>query len=224
MEKKDTNILIISGLIFLLSIGIIYFLVWPTYKQIGVQDDQIKQINEQIQARTNYYSTVEAKVKKLEEAGWAEKKKKIEVNFTDSPFFISKMNVFFKTMIASAGMTSAGITASPATSVKTAPQAAQSGSGAKISTSTGSTEQTTVQQTTSSSSYFDKLQGSVKKTTFNIAVSGTYNSFKKLLSDLENQTRIVTVKSVAVASSQQEVGKKVTNLSNFNLVVDVYSY
>jgi hypothetical protein len=134
------------------------------------------------------------------------------------------MNVFFRTMISAAGMTSAGITASPAISVKTIPQTVQGGSNVKISTSTVSTEQATVQQTTTSSSYFDRLQGSVKKTTFNIVVSGTYNSFKKFLSDLENQTRIVTVKSVSVSSSQQGTGKNITNLSNFNLVVDVYSY
>ena len=68
----------VAGLILLLSIGVIYFLIMPAYRQMGVQDNQIKQIKEQIDARNNYYTTVESKVKALEDAGWAEKKKSIE--------------------------------------------------------------------------------------------------------------------------------------------------
>jgi len=212
----------VAGLILLLSVGVIYFLIMPAYRQMGVQDDQIKQIKDQIDARNNYYTTVESKVKALEDAGWAEKKKSIEVNFTSSPFFVPKMNVFFQSMASSSGMTLSGITASPATSVKSVPQSTQGEGAVKISSS--STGEKKSEQAASATTYFDKLQGPVKKVTFNIAISGTYNSFKKFLSDLEIQTRIVTVKGVSVSSSQKGVGKSASNLSNFNLVVDVYSY
>lgn len=218
MEKRNTKILVIAGLILLLSIGVVYFLVLPAYKQMGVQDDQIMQIKEQIEARNNYYSTVEAKVRALADSGWAEKKKTIEVNFTSSPFFVPKMNVFFRTMVSSSGMTLSGITASPAVSVKTVAQPATTKSGEEVQISSGSTA------TSIPTTYFDRLQGPVKKVTFNLSVSGTYNSFKKLLSDLETQTRIVTVKSVSVSSSLQGAGKSASNLSTFNLVVDTYSY
>lgn len=220
MEKRDTKILIVSGLIFLLSIGVVYFLVIPAYNQIGVQDDQIEQIKAQIDARNNYYSKLEAKVVALENAGWSEKKKSIEVNFTSSPFFVSKMNVFFRTMASGSGMTLSSITASSPTSVKAVAQTKQSESDVKISKSTADSSQQQTVQTT----YLDRLQGPVKKTTFNISVSGTYNSFKKLLSDLESQTRVITVKSVSVSSSQAATGKKTSSLSSFNLVVDAYSY
>jgi len=221
MEKRNTKILVIAGLILLLSIGVVYFLVMPAYKQMGVQDDQIRQIKEQIEARNNYYSTVEAKVKALEDSGWAEKKKTIEVNFTSSPFFVPKMNVFFRTMVSSSGMTLSGITASPAVSVKTVAQTSTK-SEETVQVSSGSS--TTSTQQTAPTTYFDRLQGPVKKVTFNLSVSGTYNSFKKLLSDLETQTRIVTVKSVSVSSSLQGTGRSASNLSTFNLVVDTYSY
>lgn len=221
MEKRNTKILAIAGLILLLSIGVVYFLVLPAYRQMGVQDDQIRQIKEQIDDRNNYYSTVEAKVKALQDSGWAEKKKTIEVNFTSSPFFVPKMNVFFRTMVSGSGMTLSGITASSAVSVKTVAQPATSKSGEEVQISSSSTA---TPQQTAPTTYFDRLQGPVKKITFNLSVSGTYNSFKKLLSDLETQTRIVTVKSVSVSSSSQGMGKSVSNLSTFNLVVDTYSY
>lgn len=217
MDKKNIIILIVSGLIFILSVGVIYFLIMPAYKQAGDQGNQIIQLKAQIDAKKNYYAVIESKMKALEDAGWAEKRKSIEVNFTSSPFFIPKTNTFFQALAAGSGMTLSNMTYSSAVLVKSTPQASQSGE-AKISK-----EKAIVQPT--ATTYFDQLQGPVKKASFNIGVTGTYSAFKKFLSDLEGQTRIVTIKNIAVSSSSQQVlGKKQSNISLYNLTVDIYSY
>jgi Tfp pilus assembly protein PilO len=216
MEKRSQTILIISGLIFLLSLAMAYFLVMPAYKQIGVQDSQIQQMKAQIDLKKNYYATVESKARALEDAGWAEKKKSIEVNFISSPFFTAKLNAFFKTLVAGSGTTFSSFTSSSPVSARTGAAQSSSDSEVKISTAT---------ETKVATTYFDQLQGPVNKISCNLIVSGTYSAFKKLLSDMESQTRIITVKSIAVSSSsEQGTGKKAANVSSFNLVIDVYSY
>jgi len=222
MDKKSATILIVSALIFILSIGVIYFLIMPAYKQAGEQGNQIIQLKAQIDAKNNYYAVIESKMTALEDAGWAEKRKSIEVNFTSSPFFIPKINTFFQALVSGSGMTLSSLTGSPAVSAKSAPQAQSSGE-VKISKDSSTQEKAAEQPV--ATTYFDQLQGPVNKVSFNIAVNGTYSAFKKLLSDLEGQTRIVTIKNIAVSSSsQQGSGKKITNTSLYNLTVDVYSY
>lgn len=221
MEKNNTIILIVSGLILILSIGVVYFLTMPAYKQIGVQDQQIIQLKSQIEAKQNYYISIDSQSKQLEDAGWAEKKKSIEVNFTSTPFYIPKMNNFFQTVITSSGMILSNITSSSPVSAKSASETESTGSDTKTDENNSSSQGT---QQSSTANYLNQLQGPVNKISFNVSVTGTYNSFKKFLSDLETQTRIVTVKSISVSTSQQGLGKKSLNTSLFNLVVDTYSY
>ena len=222
MEKKNITILIVSGLILILSLAFAYFFAMPAYKQIGQQESAIVQMKAQIDAQKNYYSVIDSKVKALEDAGWAEKEQSIEVNFTSSPFFIPKMNSFFQTMATGSGMTLSSVTSSAPVSVKTqATSQSSSESEVKISKDTATSQET---QPPKATTYFDQLQGPVNKTTFNLSLTGSYNSFKKFLSDMEGQTRIATVKSVSVSSSQQGEGKKTVSTSVFNLTVDVYSY
>lgn len=219
MDKKISTILIISGLILLLSLGVIYFLAIPAYKEVGAQDVQIQQLKDKIDDRNNYYTTVESQVLALEAAGWSTKKERIEINFISSPFFTVKLNEFFKTLVTGSGMTLSKITSSPAVSVKTVSQTTSTSSEVQISKDTSDTQQEVV-----NTSYFSQLQGPVKKVSCNLSVIGTYNSFKKLLADMESQTRIITVNSISVTSAGQETGKNASNLSNFSLAVDVYSY
>ncbi|MFA5715768.1 MAG: hypothetical protein WC998_08505, partial [Candidatus Paceibacterota bacterium] len=118
MEKNNTIILIVSGLILILSVGVIYFLAIPAYKEVGIQDQQISQIKSQIEAKKNYYIAIDSQSKALEDAGWVEKKKSIEVNFTSTPFYIPKMNNFFQTVVTASGMNLSNITSSSFTPVK----------------------------------------------------------------------------------------------------------
>lgn len=224
MEKRNIIILIVSGLILILSLAVFYLFVMPVHKQIGQQESAIGQIKEQIDAIKNYYNVVDSKIKALEDAGWAEKEKSIEVNFTSSPFFIPKLNSFFKTIVTGSGMELLSITSSSPVSARSVPQTQSSSEGDVKISKGGSASQGKETQQNTATTYFDQLQGQVNKTTINLSVKGTYNSFKKLLSDMESQTRIITVKSITVSASQQGEGKKAVNTSVFNLIVDVYSY
>jgi len=222
MEKKSLTILIISGLILLISLAVVYLFVLPTYNQIKQQEVVTGQIKTQIDARKNYYTVVDSKVKALEAAGWAQKKDSIEVNFTSSPFFVPKLNSFFRTIVAGSGMTLSSVTSSAPVSAKSAP--VSQSTDTTSATKSSSTSQVKEVQQSKPSTYFDQLQGPVNKVTVNLSVTGTYSAFKKLLSDFEGQTRIITVKSIAVSASQAGSGKKAASISSFSLVVDVYSY
>ncbi|MFA5086504.1 MAG: type 4a pilus biogenesis protein PilO [Candidatus Paceibacterota bacterium] len=221
MEQKN-KILIISGMIVLVAVGVFYFLILPLNGQIKAQNEAIGQIKSQIAAKQNYYNVVEAKLQALSDAGWADKEKMIAVNFTSSPFYVAKMSYFFRTVAAGSGVTISNISAAPAVSVKTVAQTStKEKETVQISTEKTAEEQKQVVST----GYLDQLKGPVKKITFTLAVTGTYSSFKKFLSDLETQTRIITVKNIEVVSSGDSgTGKKTVSLTNFNLTVDAYSY
>jgi len=223
MDQKN-KILIISGMIALVAVGVFYFLILPLNRQIKAQNEAIDQIKNQIASKQNYYNVVEAKIQALGDAGWADKEKMIAVNFTSSPFYVAKMSYFFRTVAAGSGVSISNISAAPAASVKAAAQTSTK-EKETVQISTEKTGEEEKQQQTVSTGYLDQLKGPVKKITFNLAVTGTYSSFKKFLSDLETQTRIITVKSIEVVSSQDSgTGKKTVSLTNFNLVVDAYSY
>ncbi len=227
MDKKNTKILVIAVAVIVVSLGIAYFLDFSKWKEISSLNSQIAQTKASIEAKKSYYTVIDSKMLALNNAGWSSKKESIAVNFTSSPFFIPKINTFFQTMVLGSGMTMSGITSSTATSVKSTVQAvASTDSGTKSTKSTKTSETTTTTTNTATSTYFDQLQGPVQRTTVNLNVMGTYSAFKNLLSQFENQTRIITIKSIAVSSAGQDTSKKgvIKNNLTFNIVLDVYSY
>jgi uncharacterized FlgJ-related protein len=227
MDKKNTKIIIVAIVVIIASLGVAYFLDFSKWKEISNLDSQIVQAKASIEAKKSYYSVIDSKMEALNSAGWSSKKESIAVNFTSTPFFIPKINTFFQTMVLASGMNMGGITSSAATSIKsTAQTTIQADSGTKSTKSTKASETTTTTSTSVATTYFDQLQGSVKKTTVNLNITGTYNAFKNLLSQFENQTRIITIKSVAVSPSGQNASTKgaVKNNLSFSMVLDVYSY
>lgn len=220
--KKTKNIkILISVIIFIGAIGIAYSLGFPKWKEINSVDGQINQMKALTNAKKNYYTTIDAEIEALNNAGWAEKKNSIMVNFDSSLFFTPKINNFFRTIVSSSGMTLEGMTNSlPEGGVSQA--TAMPENGAKTSRVAGTTEVSTQQN----SNNLSQTQGSIKKTTVNLNVTGTYNNFKNLLSLFAGQTRIVTIKSISVSSSNQEElrGRVKINNHNFGLILDVYSY
>lgn len=219
MEKKNQKI-IIAVAVIVISLGVGYFLDFSKLKEVNNLNSQIKQTTASIEAKKSYYAVIDSKMEALNNAGWSSKKESIAVNFTSTPFFIPKINSFFQSVVLTNGMAMSGITSSIAVSVKSSDQTATQESGSK---STKTSE--TASQQTATSNYFDQLQGPIKKTTVNLNIVGTYTAFKNLLTQLENQTRIITIKSVAVSPAGQEVSKSGTkNNLTFNIVLDVYSY
>lgn len=220
--KKRKNIkVLISVIIFISAIGIAYFLSFSKWQEINSVDSQIKQMEALISAKKSYYANIDSKIEALNSAGWDQKKDSIAINFDSSLFFTPKINNFFRTIVASSGMSLDGMTSSLPEGTSSQSQAkTTTESGAKTSKVVGTT-QTSVQQNS------DVLQGSIRKTAVNLNVSGTYNNFKNLLSLFEGQTRIVTIKSIAVSSAatqEKSKGKVVANNYNFSIILDVYSY
>jgi hypothetical protein len=221
MNQKNIKILISVGLI-IAALAVAYLLDFSKWKDINSIDGQISQTESLIKVKQAYYAVIDSKMQALNSSGWDSKKNSIMINFDSSLFFTPKINTFFKTIVASSGMKLSGMTSSSAESVRAQAQVQTTTiaeNGAK-----SSKDAETTQQVVSPTNYLDRLQGEVKKTTISLTVTGTYSAFKNLLSLFENQTRIITVKSVSVSSATQEGTKtKVNNLS-FNLVLDVYSY
>lgn len=222
MEKKNTKIIFIAVGVIIASLCVAYFLDFAKWKEVGAFDAQIKQAKVSIEEKKSYYAVIDSKMEALISAGWATKKPSIEANFTSTPFFIPKINTFFQTVVLGSGMKMSGITSSAGVSVKGAPQSETKSEG--TAKSSKATEVVTVNTTTAS--YFDRVQGPIKKTTVNLSVSGTYSAFRNLLSQFENQTRIITIKSVAVSPAGQVASGKGVSANNltFSMVLDIYSY
>ncbi len=223
MDIKTTkNIkILISVIIFIGAIGTAYSLSLPKWEEINGVDGQIKQMEALTNAKKNYYATIDTEIEALNNAGWAEKKNSIMINFDSSLFFTPKINNFFRTIVSSSGMTLEGMTNS----------LPEGGSSQVTTTSENGTKtsrgaETTQTLTQQNSNNLSQTQGSTKKTTVNLNVTGTYNNFKNLLSLFAGQTRIVTIKSISVSSSNQEElkGRVKVNNHSFSLVLDVYSY
>jgi len=223
MENKNQIIyyLISAGLI-IIAFGVFYFLDFPKMKESEGKDKQIVQLEKSIESRKGYYQSLDAKVIELNGDGWEEKSKQIAVNFSmNDPFLTPKLNNFFETVVSGSGLSLNQMTYSTAAAVKGTPKATTGSDSMKVG---GESAQPVAQ-----SSSLDQLNGSAKKITYNLTVSGSYSAFKNFLKQLENQTRIATVQSISVSSGTPQVtgrGKTrtITNILDFNLIVDVYSY
>jgi Tfp pilus assembly protein PilO len=227
MQEKSRTLLI-SFLVFAASLAVLYFFVLPKNKELVKDEAQIAQLNENINTKKAYQEVIDEQVGALDAAQWAAKEPSIAINFTSSPFYVSKMQYFFKSIATSSGVSLDSLTYSSSVSVKAAAVQQPSGSAVKVSTATSAASGTQASPT----GYYAQLTGPVKKTTFNLSVSGTYNNFKNFLTQLEGQTRIATVRNITFGGVSDASGstiatkskaKKAANLS-FQLVVDTYSY
>lgn len=219
MPQKNIKILI--GVVLIIAAACVaYFLDLSEGNKIKAAEAEIAQTKASIASKQSYYAVIDSKIAALNDAGWSTKQKSIEINFTQSPFFVPKINTFFQTMVSSAGMTMGGITSSTPTSVGAVPQAATE------STTKSSKASENITTTTSQAGYFGQLKGPVKKTTVNLSISGSYRNFTNLLTKFENQTRIITIKSVAVSPNgvQETTKSGSTNNLSFSVVLDIYSY
>jgi Tfp pilus assembly protein PilO len=224
----DANkIKIIIGVVLIIAaLGIAYALDFSKWKEINSIDSQIAQIKSSIEAKKSYYAVMDSKLQALNDAGWSTKKDSIAINFDSSLFFTPKIDNFFKTIVPLSGMKLTSMTSSTPEPIKGQTQVStiKTENGTEIS----KTEETTEVTTQPTTDYLSQLQGAVKKTAVNLNVTGTYSAFKNLLSQFQGQTRIVTIKSVAVSSGEDGSETKtiktgVNNLS-FSIILDVYSY
>jgi prefoldin subunit 5 len=111
MDKKKTKILI-SVVLLIAAVGVAYFLSYSSWKESNNIDSQISQTKTSIATSESYYADIDAKVKALNDAGWATKKASILINFDKSLWFTSKINNFFKAIVPMGGMKLVSMTSS----------------------------------------------------------------------------------------------------------------
>jgi hypothetical protein len=194
MEQKQINLLIL-GVIVVLIFGVFNYLISPKYQEITLKNNEIEMLEKQIKSINDYYLFAEDNFKKLKDAGWDNKRKIIESNFTSSPFFFPKVHYFLRTISSENGMIVSNITNS-----------------------------NPIEISKTQDEYRDKLEGPVKKTTFNLSLTGNYSSLRSLLSSLERQARVVTVRSVSILPLSKQSEDMPSDFFDFNLSVDLYSY
>ncbi|MCK9445587.1 hypothetical protein M0Q50_01675 [bacterium] len=224
MDINKVKILIAVVLV-IGALGIAYALDFSKWKEIKEVDNQIVQVKSQIQAKKNYYASIDSKIKALNDAGWDSKKDSIAINFDSSLFFTPKINNFFKTIVTLSGMQLSSMTSSLPESIKSQSQVPTTTT--ETGTEISKVDEISNATTPVTSNNFSRLQGPIRKTTINLNVAGTYIAFKNLLTQFQNQTRVINIKSIAVSSAGQEEGiktKSVVNNLSFSIILDVYSY
>lgn len=203
MNTKINSSLIISLVLLLVSGGVIYFLDLPQYKKMQDTQAQIANLKAQQQKEANYNSEIAKAGQSLSEASWIEAQKKIDPNFSNDPFYASKMEIFFKDIIGRSGMALSSLGFSSSSSV--------SGGG-----ESGSKTKSTAAAKAPVGSGIAGVTGPVKANTVNISVTGTYEQFKGLLKILEKQAYLISVKSINFSGG--------TASTNYSISAEVYSY
>ena len=233
MEKNNNNLIkvIIAIVMIGASIGVYFFFDVPKMNDVKSKDAQIDQMGVNITSRQQYYEEVNNQAKVLEEAGWVEKRKKMEINFTSGQFYISKMKYFMSSLAKEGGVTLNSVTYGTPTTIKTQVQSKTTEeANVKMSKSDTTESSQTESKTATAPSYYDNIIGAVNKTTFNVSISGTYANINNFFKVLEGQTRIGTVESVKISNGSagnEKVGKgKATssNLLTAEIAINFYSY
>lgn len=221
MELKQPSLLI-ATILFIFGLGVFYFLDLPQYNKDIIQQEQILTFTKQKAIKDDHTKRIAEIGIRLQTLNWDEKKKKIEPNFTSSPFFTPKMEKFFKDLVGRSGMTMGtlsfqGSSSAVAPITPTPAPAATSdteGTGTKIKPTEQPASTTPVAKNQSG---VIGIKGPVKKVGFTLTVSGSYEDLKKILDVFEKQAYLISVKSVGFSDAK---GAQFT----FNITGDIYSY
>lgn len=187
-----------------------YFLAVPLYQEYQTQQINVLNKQEELNNQIEYFQKIEEFHQQLEEAGWEDLQERISVNFSTEPYFFPKMYSFFKQKAITHGMALNDISYSDPIDLKAG----------------SASEQTVTEGESSMHQAYSGLENSVKKITFSLALSGSYNSFKNFLADLENQMQLVSVESISFSSASAQSSSDETQSSGFpfRVVLNTYSY
>jgi Tfp pilus assembly protein PilO len=178
-----------------ISIIVVFIvLILPSYDLVKEKEREIKITQDQKEKIDKYHVFSSANLDRLKDAGWDKKKEIVKFNFVSSPFFVPQVHYFLRNLSFANGLIFSSITNS-------APMLVSE----------------------SQLLYKNQIIGPVKKTTFNFIVEGSYNSFKSLLSSLEKQARISSVKEINISPGSQKSEEMISEL-RFNVIIDFYSY
>ena len=212
MEYKKPQPLITVSVIFILaSIGIAYYLDKPLFAQTKEQEQQIKRLEQSNELRINYENQIREINNKLELADWTGKQEKIKIIFDQSPFFLSKTEIFFRDIVIKSGMNFSSVNIESKSPIKSSQTQAAAPSSSQVNFKPQEG------QATQSGSSVDAIKGPVNKTGFTLNVSGSYAFFKLLLENMQKQAFLISVNSVSFTPSD--------NINTtFTIKGDVYSY
>ena len=216
--QKPQPVFIISIVFLIAAAAIGYYLFMPNYKKFNEQRGEIDKISKTIELESDYESKMKTIEQKLEEINWESKKQKIQVNFDSSPFFLPKIEVFFKDLVAKSGMTLGGISFGTPTPMKVSSQQQTQTETEGLTKETKEQAESTPVVQTQSSGAIAGIKGPVKSISFTLSVNGTYQKFKNLLNIFEKQAFLISVKSVSFSSMAED------GTSFFSITGEIYSY
>ena len=213
MEQKIYSSLMVSLILLIAAGAVIYFLDMPQYQKIKQGEQNIQILYDQLTQSESRNKAIAEVVKNLEAANWNSIKKKIEPNFSSDPFYLFKMEVFLKDLVTRSGMRLVSLDFSISSPVATN-SANKTNSENKDNTIHKTPLATSTSQTTENSA--SASVSSIKTTTVNLEVAGTYEQLKQLLTIMETQAYLISVKTISF-----EGGSAITK---FLISADIYSY
>ncbi|MCK9393546.1 MAG: hypothetical protein WCX30_00195 [Candidatus Paceibacterota bacterium] len=212
MDYKQPNLLV-SVCFLILGAGILYFIDIPLYENNNTQLKKIDELTERKKKEEDHTKVIAEMGLAIGRNNWVEKKKKIEPNFSTSEFYIPKTEKFFEELIKRSGMTFGTLKITLGALIGQAEQVKP-----VANTNIKPTEQpSSVTASTKSQPVTVKVNGPVRKNTFDITATGSYDQLKSLLSIFEKQAYLISVKTIGF-------GEGVGNQFTFNITGEIYSY
>lgn len=215
--KKPQPLLTLSFFLIIGAVAIGYYLDAPLYKKMQTQQTQINNLSSTNNLRIQYENKIREIDQKLKENNWEAKKEIIKGSFESSPFYLSKVEIFFKDIVLKNGLSFGNISISAPSSVKTASsQQTTQQTGASKTTNFKPQEETKpVAEATGS---LASIQGPVNKLDFTLTVSGSYDFFKMFLESMERQAFLISIKKIGFSAPGSD-GKM-----TFTIDGEIYSY
>lgn len=199
MNSNDKPLLLLSLLFFLGTLAVFFYLITPVYSGTDgfvEKEKDYKAASAELNNLKNYHSSVTDNYEKLKKASWEKIREEVNINF------LSNEPTFLPKMYSFFD------------------QRARE-AGMNLDSVSGSTNWDPKKAPAAEGS-LDRL----KKNQFNLSLTGSYASFKKLLLDLESQSLLTSLSKISFSnqSAVSKSGKTVLNGMPFGVELAVPSY
>lgn len=217
-HKKPQPLLTASFFLIIGAVVVGYYLDAPLYKKMQTQQTQINNLSATNDLRIQYENTIREIDQRLKENNWEAKKEIIKGSFESSPFYLSKVEIFFKDIVLKNGLNFGSISLSSPSSVKTASSQEQTNQSSSGSKTTNFKPQEETKPAVEATGSLASIQGPVNKLEFNLTVSGSYDFFKMFLGSMERQAFLISIKKISFSAPGSD-GKMTFTISG-----EIYSY
>lgn len=204
MDYKQPSLLI-TVFLLILGGGIFYFLDKPLMDSSDKLDKKISELSGQKRSQEEHAMKIGEIGLKIDNTDWESKKKKMEINFTSSPFYVPKIEKFMRDLVRQSQMQVESLSV-------------QLGSvGSQPSSSSVKNPSEQPQAVNPAQSLIAGVKGPVRRNTISMSTTGTYDELKNLMSIFEKQACLISVKKI-------DFGDAANNKFTFNITAEVYSY